>query len=83
MTIEGRLFKVNSMRQKLSMPENPDVIASLQRFPNPNAIWSAYRAELINQETVFRLLPNDRPSRLDLFLETLGDVLRIPRDENY
>jgi hypothetical protein len=54
--------------------DHPDIVEQLRRFPNPNAIWSAFRADLITEKTVFALLPDDRPSKLQLALETIAEI---------
>ena len=54
------------------MRSKEEVIESLKRFPNPNSIWSAFRAGIIDEETTLKLLPKPKPPG---FFEILCDVI--------
>ncbi len=56
----------------------PEFVAELERWPNPNALLSAYRSELISEQTLFRLLPDDRPTRIQRMLDAARDVILGP-----
>lgn len=58
--------------------DSPWIVAELTRCPNPNAILSAYRVGLISRETVFALLPDNRPSRIERIIDTWRDVILGP-----
>ena len=57
-----------------------DVIARLKAFPNPHAIWAAFRARIIDEETAFSLLPNTQRETLmeaDIVREISNVLQRI------
>ncbi|HLD71268.1 MAG TPA: hypothetical protein VI873_01480 [Candidatus Peribacteraceae bacterium] len=57
--------------------EKADLITRLEGFPNPNTIWSAFRAEMITEETVRYLLRDRRNWRQKIVDTAFGDN---PRD---
>jgi hypothetical protein len=65
------MMKTAAEHRRISDAPDPTVCAKvlrqLEESPNPEAIWSAYRAELITEDQVFRLLP-EPPQDDTLFL---------------
>lgn len=61
----------NTQKQQIN---DPEVIRRLERFPNPNVIWEAFAAGVIDEETTRRLLPDERPSYRQQCVDALIDI---------
>lgn len=59
------------------------IIQELRKFPNPNAIWSAFEAGIIDEQTARRLLPKEeRPRLARRILDAVFDIL-VPTTKRY
>lgn len=59
---------------RIMTKEKADLIADIERFPNPHKAWSAFRARVIEVETVHHLL-RDRRSPRQRMIDALYDVI--------
>jgi len=61
-----------SRKLRMDAKENAGTDASrivelLTQFPNPNAIWSAFRAGIIDEETAQKLIPDETADQTGFF----------------
>ena len=64
---------------RIMTKEKAELIAGLERFPNPNAVWSAFQAGVIEEGTVHYILRDRRNTRQkinDAIMGSIGDSLQ-------
>ncbi len=72
MSMGGLVQGMDAFNQQIV--EDPKLIKELEKVPNPETIWAAFRARLIREETVHRLLPDNMPTFRQRTFDALLDV---------
>lgn len=59
---------------RIMTKEKAELITRLEKFPNPNGIWSAFQAGVIEEDTVHHLLRDRRNNRQKISDAIMGGI---------
>lgn len=58
---------------------DPAVVEELRKSRDEDAIWLAYRAEIIDEKTAVSILPDKTPSSTKLWVQAIGEAFNAMR----